>query len=200
MRVQGKETEIKLVVAQAGDVRKLLRRAGFRVRHRRSFEHNLVFDTSDRILVRRGCLLRLRTYAGQHWLTFKRPGGAPTQFKVREEFETAVEQPSVLREVFAALGLEPVFRYEKYRTVFEGSSRWRGGEVMLDETPIGTYVELEGSRRWIERVASTVFGAGPDAYIVKNYAALHIDWCRERGRPFGDMVFSSRPRGFTLKT
>ena len=200
MRVRGQETEIKLAVAQPADVRKLLRRAGFRVRHRRSFEHNLVFDTADRSLVRRGCLLRLRTYAGAHSLTFKRPGDASTQFKVREELETSIEQPSVIREILSALGLEPVFRYEKHRAIFEGGSRWRGGEVMLDETPIGTYVELEGSRGWIKRVARTVFGAGPDRYIVKNYAALHIDWCRERGRPFGDMVFSSRPRGFTLKT
>jgi adenylate cyclase class 2 len=124
-------------------------------------------------------------------LTFKRPGGASAQFKVREEFETTVAQPSVLREVFAALGLEPVFRYEKYRTVFVGGRRWRGGEVMLDETPIGVYVELEGSRAWILRTARELFGAAPERFITKNYAALHIDWCRERGQPFGDMVFWS---------
>ena len=197
MREQGKETEIKLAVSRAADVRKLLRRAGFQVHHHRSFEQNLVFDTSDRILVRRGCLLRLRTYARRHWLTFKRPGGASVQFKVREEFETAVAQPAVLREVFAALGLEPVFRYEKYRTIFAGGRRWRGGEVMLDETPIGTYVELEGSRAWILRTARDLFGAGPERFITKNYAALHIDWCRERGQPFGDMVFSSRRRALS---
>ena len=200
MRVRGQETEIKLVAGRPADVRKLLRRAGFRIRHRRSFEHNVAFDTPDRSLVRRGCLLRLRTYAGGHWLTFKRPGQASGRFKVREEFETTVEQPRVLREIFAALGLEPVFRYEKYRTVFESRGRWRGGEVMLDETPIGTYVELEGSRNWILRAARGLFSAGPDRYIVKNYAALYIDWCRERGAPFGDMIFSSRPRGFALKT
>jgi len=200
VRVRGQETEIKLVAGRPADVRKLLRRAGFRIRHRRSFEHNVAFDTPDRSLVRRGCLLRLRTYAGGHWLTFKRPGQASGRFKVREEFETTVEQPRVLREIFAALGLEPVFRYEKYRTVFESRGRWRGGEVMLDETPIGTYVELEGSRNWILRAARGLFSAGPDRYIVKNYAALYIDWCRERGAPFGDMIFSSRPRGFALKT
>ncbi|HEX9764786.1 MAG TPA: class IV adenylate cyclase [Candidatus Acidoferrales bacterium] len=200
MRVRGRETEIKLAVARPADVRKLLRRAGFRVRHRRSFEHNLVFDTADRSLVRRGCLLRLRTYAGAHSLTFKRPGQVSSRFKVREELETAVERPGVLREVLAALGLEPVFRYEKYRTVFESRGRWRGGEVMLDETPIGPYVELEGGRDWIRRAARDLFSAGPDRFIVKNYAALYIDWCRERGAPFGDMVFSSRRRGFALKT
>lgn len=200
MRVRGQETEIKLVVGRPADVRRLLRRVGFRVRHRRSFEHNVVFDTADRSLVRRGCLLRLRTYAGGHWLTFKRPGSTSSRFKVRKEFETAVDRPSVLREVFTALGLEPVFRYEKYRTVLESRRRWRGGEVMLDETPIGTFVELEGSRNWILRAARDLFDAAPDRFIVKNYAALYIDWCRERGTPFGDMVFSSRWRGFALKT
>ncbi len=192
MRIRGKETEIKLAVGHAAHVRTLLRRAGFRVRHRRSFEHNVVFDTADRALVRRGCLLRLRTYADHHSLTFKRPAGATTQFKVREELETSVEQPTVLREIFAALGLEPVFRYQKHRTVFVGGRRWRGGEVMLDETPIGVYVELEGGRAWILRTARDLFDAGPERFITKNYAALQIDWCRERGRPFGDMVFPSR--------
>lgn len=192
MRVGGKETEIKLAVGSAADVRKLLRRAGFRVRHRRSFENNVVFDTADRAFARRGCLLRLRTYAYHHSLTFKRPAGATTQFKVRQELETSVEQPAVLREIFATLGLEPVFRYQKYRTVLAGGRRWQGGEVMLDETPIGVYVELEGSRGWIRRAAHDLFGAGPERFITKNYTALHMDWCRERGRPFGDMVFSSR--------
>ncbi|MCI0403909.1 MAG: adenylate cyclase, partial [Acidobacteria bacterium] len=81
---------------------------------------------------------------------------------------------------------------QKHRTVFVGGRRWRGGEVMLDETPIGVYVELEGGRAWILRTARDLFDAGPERFITKNYAALQIDWCRERGRPFGDMVFPSR--------
>ena len=196
MRHQGKEVEIKLAVASAALARRRLRAVGFRLRHRRSFESNTVFDTPDRTFRRQGRLLRVRTVGRRHWLTFKRPGAVARHFKVREEFETEVADPGVTRQVFAALGLEPVFRYEKFRAVYA----WRGGEAMLDETPIGTFVELEGSRGWIRRAARRLLGARPQHFITLNYAALYADWCRRRGRPVRDMVFSSRRRAFALKT
>ncbi len=196
MRHQGKEIEIKLAVSSVALARRRLRAAGFRLRQRRSFESNMLFDTPERTLRRQGCLLRLRTIGGRHWLTFKRPSGASKHFKVKEEFETEVMDPRVPSRVFVALGLAPVFRYEKFRAVYA----WRGGEAMLDETPIGTFIELEGSRSWIRRAARALLGAQQQHFITQNYAALYADWCRRHGRPVRDMIFSSRRRGFALKT
>ena len=196
MRHRGKEIEVKLAVSSAALARRRLRAASFRLRQRRSFESNILFDTGDRRLRRQGCMLRLRTVGGRHWLTFKRPGATSQHFKVREEFETEVLVPGVLERVFVALGLEPIFRYEKLRTVYT----WRGGEAMLDETPIGTFIELEGSRGWIRRAAQALLGARPPQFITQNYASLYADWCRRHRRPFRHMVFSSRRRGFVLKT
>ncbi len=193
---RGQEIEVKLAIGSAALARRRLRVAGFRLHQRRSFESNTLFDTPDRALRRQGCLLRLRTVGRRHWLTFKRPGTASKYFKVREEFETEILDAGAARRVFAALGLEPVFRYEKFRA----SYAWRGGEAMLDETPIGTFIELEGRREWIRRAARVLLSAGPAQFITQNYASLYADWCRRHQRPVRHMVFSSRRRGFTLKT
>ena len=62
---------------------------------------------------------------------------------------------------------------------------------MLDETPIGTFLELEGPSRWIDRTAKEL-GSTKDAYIFRSYARLHAQWCAEYDKPFCDMVFESR--------
>ena len=196
MRHQGTEIEIKLAVSSAALARRRLRAVGFRLRQRRSFESNAVFDTPERLLARQGFLLRLRTVGRRHWLTFKRPSAASKHFKVKEEFETELLDPAVPHRVFAALGLAPVFLYQKFRAVYTR----RGGEAMLDETPIGTFLELEGSRSWIRRAARDLLGARPEQFITQNYASLYADWCRRLGRPVRHMIFSSRRRAFALKT
>ena len=189
MRAAGKETEIKLAIASAAAARRRLRQLGFRVVQPRRLESNLVFDSPQRALRRRGCLLRLRRVQRRHWLTVKGPAVASRRYKIRPEWEAELSDPATARALLTALGLNPWFRYEKFRTVFAGRGRWRGGEVMLDETPIGHYLELEGSRRWIRRVARAL-GAVPAEFITQSYAALYADWCRRRRRPFRHMVFT----------
>lgn len=188
MNAGGKETEVKLALGRTAPVRLWLRRQGFRLIRPRSFESNLILDTPRRRLRRRGYLLRLRSMNGRHWLALKGPSAASERYKVRTEWETELADAEAGRRVLAGLGFEPVFRYEKFRTVYTGRGRWRGGEVMLDETPVGNYLELEGGRRWIRLVARAL-GANPDDFITKSYAGLYADWCRRRGRLATHMVF-----------
>ncbi len=113
------------------------------------------------------------------------------RYKVRQEIEVGVADPEQLRLILEALGLRGWFRYEKYRTSYQlpASFRWAAGlQVELDETPIGVFVELEGSPRAIDRVGRQLGYAPPD-YITKSYLALYLDQCRRRGVPPGDMVF-----------
>lgn len=188
MRARRKETEIKLALSSTASLRRRLRQLRFRLWQRRSFERNTLFDTARHTLRRRGCMLRLRSVNGRHWLTFKGPADRLRRYKVRTEFEAELSDAPAAQEILTGLGFRPVFRYEKFRTVYAGRGRWRGGEAMLDETPIGVFVELEGSRRWIRRLAQAL-GAGPRAFITKAYAALYADWCRRRHRPLGNMIF-----------
>jgi adenylate cyclase class 2 len=179
------ETEIKLAVPDVRTARKLLRSVGFRIERRRVFEGNTVFDTPRLTLRRASKLLRLRQAGKLVTVTYK---GKPQvgKHKSREELELSVTDASMMAAIFERLGFRPVFRYEKYRTEYRLERA--AGMATLDETPIGIYVELEGSPTWIDRMAKRM-GFGEQDYITASYARLYLDWCRKtRVRP-QNMVF-----------
>src|SRR5579863_3063007 len=211
-----RETEIKLRVQDLGAFQAALARIGAKlVGMGRVFEENVVFDSPDRILARRGQLLRIRTETRKgdkaresldqrFLLTFKRP--TPEQrvtpasevedsgYKVREEIEVELTEAEILSKIFDGLGMRPWFRYEKYRTTYqvESSKEW-GNELLieLDETPIGVFVELEGPPEAIDRAAQEL-GFSKQEFILQNYFSLYVEECRRRGEQPGDMVFLSR--------
>lgn len=181
-----KETEIKLAVASAEAARALLARAGFVELHERAFESNSVYDTPARDLMNTSRLLRLRAFRGQAIFTFK---GAPEPgpHKVRPEFETAASDPHALHLILESLGYEVLFRYEKYRTTLQREGE--PGHAVLDETPIGTYLELEGPAEWIDSTAAEL-GFSPSDYILLSYGAIYRQHCQQRGVAPTHMVFA----------
>ncbi len=188
-----RETEVKIRIADAAAVRKQLRDLGFRPIHRRSLEENVLYDTPDRALRRLRSILRLRQYGSRWLLTYKGTPDPDQTYKSRVEFETEVAEPRAVRAIFGALGLRPVFRYQKYRVQYARRAQERGkrgGEVSLDETPVGDFLELEGSRAWIDRVARQL-GFSRRDYITASYGALYLEDCRKRAVPAGDMVFAA---------
>jgi adenylate cyclase class 2 len=188
---QQQETEVKLAVRNRRAIRSRLRGLGFRVVQPRHFESNALFDFPDLRLWKARCLLRLRQ-EGKRWLlTFKGRPLESRHFKIRREVETEVGDGPTLGLVLEALGLRESFRYEKYRTVFARSARAvraASRVVVLDETPIGDYVELEGPEGWIDGVARRL-GYRRTDYIVASYATLYRQKCRERGEKPAHMIF-----------
>jgi adenylate cyclase class 2 len=197
--MRNRETEVKIRVADADVARKQLRKLGFRPIHRRSLEDNVLYDTLDRALRRIRAILRVRQYGASWVLTYKGTPDPDETYKSRIEYETEVEEPQALRAIFDVIGLLPVFRYQKYRVQYarQVPGRRESGEISLDETPVGSFLELEGSRSWIDRVARQL-GFSRRDYITASYGALHLEECRRRGVPPGDMVFrgarSAAPR------
>jgi adenylate cyclase class 2 len=179
------ETEIKLAVASLPAARRMLRAAGFTVSRKRVFESNVLFDTPTLALRKAATALRVRQAGRLSTVTYKgRP--AVAKYKTREELELTVGDAAMMQAVFERLGFCPVFRYEKYRTEYR---QQRGpGMATLDETPVGLYVELEGSPRWIDRTARQM-GFGEADYITSSYARLYLDWRRENGVKPSNMVF-----------
>ncbi len=184
MTQSGRETEIKLAFFDAAAARSSLRSVGFRLSRRRVFEANIVFDGADQAIGEAGCLLRIRSAGLRSTLTFK---GAPTfdKHKSREELEMEISDATALASIFGRLGLKPVFRYEKYRTEFI----FEDGAAMLDETPIGVFVELEGPPEWIDRTAARM-GFPQERYITASYASLYFELYRRLGKEPGNMIFS----------
>jgi adenylate cyclase class 2 len=185
------KVEIEIKLRLAGDlaqIRKKLGSAGFHVRKRRVFESNILFDNRKRTLRKHGRLLRVRRIGDQALLTFKGPSQR-SRYKKRWEIETHLRDSSAIEAIFAHVGYHPVFRYEKFRT--EYGTRSGGGKVLLDETPIGNFLELEGGPKWIDRTARRL-GFSMRDYINRSYGYLYLAYCRERRIPPKDMVFKAR--------
>ncbi len=192
------EVEIKLPVADPAAMRRLLRRAGLRLRTRRTLETNVVYDTPGGHLRESGLLLRLRGYGGAAILTFKGPP-QPGRHKTREERECAVADPLAMAAILEHLGFRPAFYYEKFRTIFApGRSP---NHAALDETPIGDFLELEGSPSWIDRTAHRL-GFAPSDYITASYGRLYLDLCGDAGIQSNRMAFPKqnprRPKAISV--
>ncbi|PYT21504.1 MAG: class IV adenylate cyclase [Acidobacteria bacterium] len=184
------EIEIKLEIPSAAFGRRVLSGAGFGISRRRVFEINLVFDTPDRAIRRARALLRVREAGGASTLTYK---GAPVpgKHKSREEVETGISDAEKMRTVLERAGFEVVFRYEKFRTEYAKTSEH--GLALLDETPIGYYLELEGAPQWIDRTARRL-GFSEADYITESYARLYQQFCKREGLQSAHMIFENRRR------
>ena len=177
------EREIKLRFGSADEARTAILATGATPLHGRRLQEDVLLDTDDEELRRRRCVLRVRTEACKSRLTFKGPVQL-SSMKLREEVETVVGDGEVLLRVLHELGLHIWFRYEKYREEFAREEV----VVAVDETPVGVFVEIEGSEDGITAMADAL-GRGPDDYIVDSYRGLFLSLREELGLKTNDMVF-----------
>jgi len=183
--VKGLEIEVKIEVSSFRGFRRRLREAGFRVKHRRVFERNTIFETDPPSLRPQGCMVRLREAGGRFTVTYKGPATV-TKHKSREEVEFTVSDLGAAHTFLTRLGYLPKFVYEKYRTEYMAAPG--EGVVTVDETPIGIYAELEGAGNWIDSTAR-LLGVADTEYITASYGALYLQWCEREGVDPGHMRF-----------
>jgi adenylate cyclase class 2 len=209
-----KETEIKLAITDLKRLERKLKKLGaktFGAAQGRVHEFNTIFDTPDGGLAKHGQLLRIRPETpaaagkkadnGRVVLTFKQPtvrgvDEDGSRFKVREETEVEVAEAGALVKIFEGLGLRGWFSYEKYRTTWKLGSRARWAKDLLievDETPVGTFVELEGPPEAIDRGAADL-GYSQKQYLLKNYLTLYAEDCKRRGVAPGNMLFPTKKK------
>jgi len=188
-----KETEIKLKVTHVSGMLDKLKELGFVSAEGRKFEENWMFDFPDLKLRKNNSLLRLRKQGSTSMVTFKGPSERGSRYKVREELECVVSDGEAVRQILVALGLQETFRYQKWRTEFR-SGQDPEGHTLLDETPIGNYLELEGPPDWIDRNAARL-GFSLEDYIVKSYVLLFLEACAEKGCQPTSMLFKSTTTG-----
>ena len=178
-----KEVEIKFRIEDLKAVTRSLKRAGFREVTPRTHEMNTLYDLPGQKLRKRGDLLRLRKY-GDIWILTHKAKEESGRHKVRVERETQIANGVQMDSILHALGFAPTFRYEKYRAEWSDGR----GHVVLDETPIGNYGEIEGSPRWIDTTAQKL-GINRRDYITLTYAPLFFEWKKRTHSPATDMTF-----------
>ena len=131
-------------------------------------------------------------------LTAKAPLGAALAasamhrgVKERVECETAVENAVTTIELLALLGFEPVRRYDKVRHTF----RIENHEVVLDHTPIGDYVEVEGGD---PRAVADELQLDLERTSLLSYLSLYDLYCQRQPEAPWNMTFArgGAPAGF----
>jgi adenylate cyclase, class 2 len=185
-----REVEIKFKIDDIDAIASSLQTAGFRMITARTHEMNTLYDQPRSKLRRRGALLRLRQYGSRWTVTYKdRSGPQSGRHKSRREIETQVENGDALAQILEAIGFSPSFRYEKYRSEWSDST----GHVVIDETPIGNFGEIEGQPEWIDAAASRL-NIPVKSYLKDSYAELFSAWKRQTKSKAKEMTFKAIKR------
>ena len=213
--MQTAEIELKFPVENLARLQALLPGLGFRLDTPRTFEQNVLYDTPGRALRETRQILRVRRYGDLWTVTHKRQtaNGSedPGRYKVRLETETRVDDGPAIGAIFERLGYKPVFRYEKFRTEWsqvaptidgplfsdealsaEVSNIAPRSHLVIDETPIGDYAELEGPPVWIDDTVARL-GIDPATCLTDSYGRLFLVWKQRTGSPAENLSFDEIP-------
>jgi len=216
--MQSAEIELKFPIADLARLQSQLPGLGFLLDTPRTFEQNTLYDTPERTLRQSKQILRIRRYGDIWTLTHKRnpsrsaangptPESPAARYKVRIETETRIEDGPALGAVFEELGYAPVFRYEKFRTEWSQITSTIDGplfasleppvgfpplnpccHLVIDETPIGDYAELEGPPAWIDHTLARL-GVDPVTCLTESYGRLFLAWKDRTGSSAGNLTF-----------
>ena len=176
-------------------MRRRLVALGARCEHPACLERNWVLDRSGLPpaagvdLLASGQLLRLREDGRGARLTYKgeaRYEGETGAVKVREEREVGLGDRGEMLAILLALGYRVVRRYEKRR------EEWRleRASIALDQTPLGSFVEVEGGD---PEGVSRALGIDPARAVRASYLALWEDHRRAHPQAAADMLFAEEP-------
>ena len=179
------EIEVKFFLPDMDTVRDRLQQAGVES-HGRFFEHNTCFENAAKDLHRNESLLRLRK-DNKTTLTYKtKPAVHDADFKVFEELEVAVSDHATMLNILQALGFHRTQVYEKYRETFSIGDT----ELCMDSMPFGNFLEIEGEKDNIRRLAPQMGMQWPRR-ILYNYRAMFDVIKQQLNLPFNDITFDN---------
>ena len=162
------EREVKLRFETHEAARQAVIAAGGRLVGSERPQDDRFLDTADARLNSGGAALRIRREPGTTTITFKGPVQAGP-VKSREEIETTVADADIAESLLARLGYAERARILKHREDYRiGDAR-----VFIDRTPVGVFVEIEGT---VDTIAATAraLGRADTDYILDSYRTLYL--------------------------
>jgi predicted adenylyl cyclase CyaB len=162
------EQEVKLKFDSHEAARQAVITAGGRLVCSERPQDDRYLDTTDDRLSNGRCALRIRREPGVTTLTFKGPIEAGP-VKSREEIETTVADADIAEALLGRLGFTEWWRVLKHREDYLVGDV----KVFIDRTPVGVFVEIEGT---LDSIAATAraLGRAPKDYILDSYRALYM--------------------------
>lgn len=160
------EIEVKFYLKNIERIRRNLLEIGI-VSKGRVFETNIRYEDSNKTLLQKKALLRLRQDE-KTTLTYKsRPAVESMDFKIFNELEVEVNDPTTMGKILEALGFHPEQKYEKWREtlILDRTA------LFLDNMPYGDFLEIEGQPQDVKHCASRL-GLDWHKRILLNYLEL----------------------------
>ncbi|MEK6867501.1 MAG: class IV adenylate cyclase [Nanoarchaeota archaeon] len=174
------ETEVKIKINNLDVIKAKILEMRAELFKKRVLQVDYAYDNKGK-LKKNGECLRIRDNA---ILTYKGPKEKGSKMKIREEVEVIVDNGKYLAEILGKLGYEPTQKKEKYREYYI----FHLTQICIDETPLGNYLEIEGSKEGVFDVAKRL-GFTQKNFITKSYNTLWEEYA-EKHKIKGDMVFS----------
>lgn len=186
MNTRNEEIEVKFVLDDLAAMRQRVVDMGAALKTPRTYENNISYDTAEGWLRQTGRLLRLRRDR-RNVLTYKEPlPNEDADFKVRREFEVEVSDFAQARSIVERLGFAASMRYEKYRETFT----YEDAEIILDELPVGNFMEIEATREQIRAITATL-GIDFATRLRASYGDILEAVCTTYDLPLSDMTFDN---------
>lgn len=179
------ETEVKLYVPHLEMVQVRLERLGAQLAAPRVYERNVRYENAEKSLTPSGIVVRLRQDSRAR-LTYKEGASVEDGVVSRTEIEVEVSDFDAMQTILGKLGYHPHLVYEKYRTTYELD----GAEIVLDEMPYGSFVEVEGDKETIELVLKRL-ELGAAARFDGSYMTLFERAKHHLGLAFNDLTFAN---------
>ena len=184
MASNDQEVEAKFLVRDLPGIAARLERLGAWITAPRVHETNLRFDTPEGSLTKERRVLRLRQDAAAV-MTFKGPSKAGESVSVRQEIEFTVSDFAAAQRMLEALGYVVSVTYEKFRTTYTFNDLL----VVLDEMPIGGFIEIEGPDAESIRAAADALELDWEARSGSSYLALFAQLSATRGLSARNLTF-----------
>jgi adenylate cyclase class 2 len=166
--MNGQEIEAKFHVQDLRKIELHLQELKAQLIQPRVHEVNLRFDRPDGELRNSFRVLRLRQDDIARF-TFKGPSVEETGgILSRQEIEFEVGDFNSAKQFLEAIGFQVVVFYEKFRATYELNNT----NIMLDELPYGSFIEIEGENVETIRSAADALSLNWEAMVKAGYHAL----------------------------
>lgn len=179
------ETEVKIHAPDLDTIAARIQAAGGVLEAPRVYERNIRYDDASFSLSRQGVVLRLRQDTRAR-LTYKAAPRTDDNVVSRFEAEVTVDNFDRMDLILQQLGFVSFAIYEKYRTTY----RLGEAEIVLDEMPYGSFIEVEAPAPVIESTL-VALGLADRPRILDSYLGLFARVRQALHLTFNDLTFAN---------